>query len=167
MISNKMQIAIRQITQLSEQAKTVADRLNRSIGGDGGLATIPGQVVANARPGIIFNSLSSDMETVKALQDQIRHLNELVEQLKDILEDEAEAVFTDEQAYVFSEGLAVSLKELPAMTIRTVYDRSYFANYAKNLRVLIANALVNHFSTLKLEPMPLWHTLIANNGSMK
>ena len=143
MISNKMQVAIRHITQLSEQAKTVADRLNKSIGGQEAASTVLGQIaVAASQPGLIFKSLNADMEAVKALHDQIAHLNELVEHLKDILEDEAEAVFTDEQAYVFTEGLAVSLKELSAMTIRSVYDRNYFANYPKNLRVLIANSLV-------------------------
>jgi hypothetical protein len=146
-MNEKIRSTIEKISALSFNARVIADRL--------GVKGSAKQV-----------STSAGVEDVNTLKDQIITLNKEVDALRDLIDDEHDAVFTDEQASTFTAAFEKSLADLPHVVISSVYTAEYLKANPRNIRYLICLTLVNTFTTRNLVPMPLWYTVIANNGSL-
>lgn len=153
-MNEKIKQTIQSISELSFSARVIADRLG----------------VATSSSGTVKTALAKDTPSandVKALKDQIEQLNRQIEELKHQLDDEADdAVFTDDQAFDFTESLNKTLQEMPQAIISSVYSLAYLKPYPRNIRYLICLTLVNNFTSRNLKPLDLWYGVVANNGSI-
>lgn len=152
MFNDKIKEAIQSISAISFNARVIADRLGVSTSSSGTVET----ALAAAKT-----------DDVKELKAEIERLTNEVQRLHHLVDDEPEeAVFSDEEAYNFSQSLDKTLTAMPQILITTSYNRAYLKPYPRNIRYLICLALVNNFTARDLKPLPLWYGVVANNGSL-
>lgn len=147
MISEALKIKIHELTNVSFKAKSIASRLNYD--------SDRMQVTATS-------------ETIEGLKAELARMVELVNDLKASLSqpEDIEAVFTDEQARNFTDGLDKTLTELSPAMIISAYDYEYLSHYPNNIRILICLTLINNFTKRKLSPISLWCETISRHGAL-
>ncbi len=140
-ISNKQRQTVLSLISLSTNARAIADRLDVSL------------------------SASSDLET---LRKQVAQMSEQIATLTQALaeDDEHEVEFTDEEAHEFNQEFARNISGLDYRQLVSLYDTKYLRAYPKNIRGLICTALLNTFKTRDMTPLPVWESIVANNGSL-
>lgn len=153
MISNKLHNSIQELAQLSDMARAVANRLSER--------RPTGVVQAGA-----LAELDDQNPGVEELKQQVAALQKLVSELGSIIEDEAPGTeLTDTQASDFSTRFTKSLGTTHPAVLARVYNKQYYASVPRNVRMLMATALVNHASkTPGFETPDVWNTLLANSG---
>ena len=150
MISNQLHLAIQELGHLSETARAVASRLSE------GMPTLSTSATAPAADA-----------PVAELQAQVAELQKLVDNLRSIIDDEdlPDANVTDQQASEFIDNLTASFGNAHPSVLARMYQKVYFKNVPRNIRVLMATALTNYASKTEDFVVPdIWGTLLANSG---
>lgn len=150
MINPTVRAAIFQLTSVSQNARTIANRL---------------KLQAKEEK---FSAQASS--TVEELEAQVADLTEQLQTLRsqvsalDAEDDEAEMSEHDQQEFTraFSEGI----EGMRFGVAESVYDIDYFEPYSRQKRMLMCTALVEWCNTNKLKPTTLWYSIMVNNGSI-
>lgn len=140
-ISDKQRQTVLQLISLSNNARVIADRLDVSLSAESDLATLRKQVAQ--------------------MGDQLASLSQTMDEMSD-----PDAEFTDEEAHDFNVGFARNLDSLDFRQIVSFYDTKYLRAYPKNIRVLVCTCLLNNFKSRNLTSLPVWESVVANNGSL-
>lgn len=113
-----------------------------------------GQLIANATP-----------ELVKQLQAKIASLESQVADLTmQLLPEEDE--LTDKEVVELTAIMTARLAEADEEQLR-LYNRPYFLRLRRPLRMIVAKALIDRAVAMKMNPLTLWHDVVALNGDMQ
>ena len=158
MISNKLHKAIQDLGKLSSTARVVAARLQAPD-------YLP---VTEKTQALSSDSGAASEETAarNALQVQVTELQKLVARLRTLLDDDLpDAEFTDVQSHAFTERFIASLGTTHPAVLARAYNTEYFKSIPRNIRTLMATALLNYsIATPEFIAPDVWGSLIANSG---
>lgn len=149
MFNEKVRSAIFNLTSISQNAATIAQRLTEANG--------------------VSLSAVERVEDVASLKAQIDTLNAQLSELRNFVknyDDEDEKELSEEEKSHFLQMFVASLGDQPFVVPEQVYDEEYLNVYPRHLRFLICTALVNWCTSRKFEPSQLWYSVMVNHGSM-
>lgn len=141
---------------LSETARAAAARLHA--------CTKDGRPIVSASASDGLAPTPTDL-----LHVQVADLQKMVARLRALIDDDLpDAEFTDIQASEFLDRFTTSLADTHPAVLARAYGVEYFKSAPRNVRLLMATALINHASkTEGFQSPSVWGTLLANSGYLQ
>ena len=108
----------------------------------------------------------ADTDDVAELKHQLETITALVHDLYDEIEHLTSTEFTQHEQEVFEEHLYNNLMRQNYMTLQSFYTARFFEDLSKNVRLILASALVSVCSKRGFNPEPVWQSIVSNSGQL-